>query len=243
MSVRARTTAFLVSGLGLFALFGWAFAGLPAFGDYRGPYGFLLNRVATPERHATNVVGAVVFDYRGIDTLGEVFILFSAVTGVVILLRESGRPQRAAELSKRSPVPALPVFGTLMVAVALLVGAWLAAFGYVTPGGGFQGGAAMASGLVLLYFATDYGVFNPFGREAIFDPVEAVGAGGYAVIGIAALLSGLPFLTNLFGPGTTGTLVSAGSIPFLNWASALEVTAANLVLFSEFLHEYIASGE
>ncbi len=36
MSVRARTTAFLVSGPGLLALFGWAFAGLPAFGDYRG---------------------------------------------------------------------------------------------------------------------------------------------------------------------------------------------------------------
>lgn len=243
MSVRARTTAFAVSGLGLFALFGWAFAGLPAFGDYRGPYGFLLNRVVTPERHATNVVGAVVFDYRGIDTLGEVFILFTAVTGVVILLREGGRPQRAAELSKQAAVPALRLFGTLMVAVALLVGAWLAAFGYITPGGGFQGGAAMASGIVLLYFATDYGVFNPFGREAIFDPIEAVGGGGYAVIGLAALFSGLPFLTNLFGPGTSGTLASAGSIPFLNWASAFEVTAANLVLFSEFLHEYIVSGE
>lgn len=197
----------------------------------------------TPERHATNVVGAVVFDYRGIDTLGEVFILFTAVTGVVILLREGGRPRRSAALSQQAAAPALRVFGTLMVAVAVLVGAWLAAFGYVTPGGGFQGGAAMASGIVLLYFATDYGVFHPFGRETVLDPIEAVGAGGYAVIGIAALLSGLPFLTNLFGPGTAGTLVSAGSIPFLNWASALEVAAANLVLFSEFLHEYIVSGE
>ena len=30
---------------------------------------------------------AVVFDYRGYDTLGEATILFSAVTGVVMLFR------------------------------------------------------------------------------------------------------------------------------------------------------------
>lgn len=239
MSVRTRTIAFLVSGSGLGALFAWAFAGLPAFGDYRGPYGFLLNKVAVPERHATNVVGAVVFDYRGFDTLGEEFILFTAVAGVVMLLRQGELATDAAKLSRPSSVPGLRVFGALLVAVGLLVGAWLAAFGYVTPGGGFQGGVVMASGVALLYFATSYAVFHPFGKEDVLDPIEGIGAGGYAVIGLAAALSGLPYLTNLFGPGTPGTLVSAGSIPFLNWAAALEVFAANLVLFSEFLHEYI----
>jgi len=241
--MRVRTAVFVVSGAGLFALLGWAFAGLPAFGDYRGPYGFLLNHVATPERHATNVVAAVVFDYRGFDTLGEDFILFTAVAGVVMLLREGEHAEEAARLSRQATLPALRVFGTLMVGVSFLVGAWLAAFGYVTPGGGFQGGVVMAAGLVLLYFATSYGAFHPFGKEGALDPIEAVGAGGYAVIGLAALLVGLPFLTNLLGSGTPGTLASAGSIPFLNWASALEVTAANLVLFAEFLHEYIDSAE
>lgn len=240
MSRRVRTIMFLVSGAGLAALFAWAFVGLPAFGDYKGPYGFLLNHVVTPERHATNVVGAVVFDYRGFDTLGEEFILFTAVTGVVMLLREGERPAKAAALSRAADVPGLRLFGTLLVGAGLLVGAWLAAFGYVTPGGGFQGGVVMASGVVLLYFATSYDVFKPFGKEQVLDPIEAVGVGGYAVIGAVALLSGLPYLTNLLGPGTPGTLVSAGSIPFLNWACALEVTTALLVLFSEFLHEYIA---
>jgi multicomponent Na+:H+ antiporter subunit B len=239
VSVRTRTIAFLVSASGLGALLGWAFAGLPAFGDYRGPYGYLLNRVVVPERHATNVVGAVVFDYRGFDTLGEEFILFTAVAGVVMLLRQGGLAAEAAELSRPATVPGLRVFGSLLVGVALLVGMWLAAFGYVTPGGGFQGGVVVASGVVLLYFATSYAVFHPFGQERVLDPLEGAGAGGYAVIGLAAVLSGLPYLTNLFGPGTPGTLASAGSIPFLNWASALEVAAANLVLFSEFLHEYI----
>jgi len=34
-----------------------------------------------------NVVASVVFDYRGLDTLGEATILFTAVTGVLLLLR------------------------------------------------------------------------------------------------------------------------------------------------------------
>ena len=35
----------------------------------------------------------------------------------------------------------------------------------------------------------------------------------------------------------SGTLLSGGSAPFVNWAVVLEVVAANLVLFSEFLEE------
>ena len=34
-----------------------------------------------------NVVASVVFDYRGFDTLGEATILFTAATGVLLLLR------------------------------------------------------------------------------------------------------------------------------------------------------------
>ena len=34
-----------------------------------------------------NVVAAVLFDYRGLDTLGEATVLFTAVTGVLLLLR------------------------------------------------------------------------------------------------------------------------------------------------------------
>ena len=39
------------------------------------------------ESGANSAVDAVVFDYRGYDTLGEATILFTAVTGVVMLFR------------------------------------------------------------------------------------------------------------------------------------------------------------
>ena len=40
------------------------------------------------ETGANSAVTAVVFDYRGYDTLGEATILFTAVTSVVMLFRK-----------------------------------------------------------------------------------------------------------------------------------------------------------
>ncbi len=39
------------------------------------------------ETGANNGVTAVVFDYRGFDTLGEATVLFAAATGVIVLFR------------------------------------------------------------------------------------------------------------------------------------------------------------
>ncbi|OYT28484.1 hypothetical protein B6U98_04815 [Thermoplasmatales archaeon ex4572_165] len=39
------------------------------------------------ETGASNGVTAVVFDYRGFDTLGEATVLFTAVAGVILVFR------------------------------------------------------------------------------------------------------------------------------------------------------------
>jgi len=40
------------------------------------------------ESAANNVVTAILFDYRGFDTLGEATVLFAAVIGVALVLRK-----------------------------------------------------------------------------------------------------------------------------------------------------------
>jgi len=239
VSRRGRLALLGPALLGLGALLGWGVAGLPAFGHYRGPYGFVLDRIVVPLRHTTNVVMGTTFDVRGVDTMGEEFILYAAVLGVTLLLRsgERGRPGRQA--GERLGTDGLRLLGVTMVGGGVLVGLWLAAFGYVTPGGGFQGGALVAGTILLLYLVGGRSAYAPFLAEAALDPLESLGAGGYVVIGLAALASGLPFLTNLLGLGTPGSLVSGGSIAALNWASALAVTVALLTLFAEFLETYV----
>ena len=46
------------------------------------------------ETGTDNVVTAVLLDYRGFDTLGEAIILFTAVTGVVMLFRARKKGER-----------------------------------------------------------------------------------------------------------------------------------------------------
>ena len=239
MSRRVRMAVLGPALLGLGTLFSWAIAGLPAFGDYRGPYGYLLDKIVVPLRHTTNVVMGTTFDVRGVDTMGEEFILYAAVMGVTLLLRSEGREREAEQVTERPGTDGVRLAGVLMVGGGVLVGLWLIAFGYLTPGGGFQGGGLTAGALLLLYLVGSHRDYGPFRNVEILDPLEAFGVGGYVVIGLAALVSGLPFLTNLLGYGKPGNLVSGGSIAALNWASAIAVAVAMLTLFAEFLETYI----
>ncbi len=243
MTRRVRLGMLGIALPGLGALFAWAIAGLPAFGDYHGPYGFVLDRIVVPLRHTTNVVMGTTFDVRGVDTMGEEFILYAAVVGVTLLLRQDAQERRAERNTRRLRNEASRLVGVVFVGVGALVGLWLIAFGYITPGGGFQGGVVVAGAILVVYLAGSHRDYRPFRDEHVLDPIEAVGAGGYVVIGLAALASGGPFLANLFGSGVTGTLKSGGSIAVLNWSSAIAVTAAMLLLFGEFLTTYVVPLE
>lgn len=235
---RARLAVFALSAPVLAALVARGLAGLPAFGSYEGAYGLTLNKLVVPARHVTNVVAGTVFDVRGFDTMGEEFILFTAAIGTALLLRLT-RDEARERPHDRVHTEAVRLLGLPMVAVAVLLGLWLVAFGYVTPGGGFQGGVVLAGALLLLWASGSYRAYRRASPPQLVDFGEGVGAGGYVVVGLAAMVSGLAFLEAVLGNGVTGTLKAGGSIPLLNAAAGLEVACANVMLFHEFLEEYI----
>jgi multicomponent Na+:H+ antiporter subunit B len=53
---------------------------------------------AVPRTGAVNAVTSIVLDFRGYDTLGEATILFTAVVGVVTVLRARGRKSEDEQL-------------------------------------------------------------------------------------------------------------------------------------------------
>jgi multicomponent Na+:H+ antiporter subunit B len=240
---RGRVVVFLVAAAGLAGLFGWAFAGLPAFGHYRGPYGDIINAFAGPQRHATNAVTPVVFDYRGIDTLGEEFILFAAVMGVSVLLRrqrgeaEESPLDRARAHAESETGDAVRVAGMALVAPFVVLGLYIVTHGHLTPGGGFQGGVILAAAPVMVYLAGRYITFRQVGPEALLDAGEGMGAGGYAAVGFVGMLTGAAFLQNVLPLGQTGSIFSAGTIPVINLAVGLEVGAGLVLVVFEFLEQ------
>ena len=238
MSPRIRLGLFAVSAAGLAGLLLWGVAGLPDFGHYVGPYGYVLNAAAPNERHVTNVVTAVVFDYRGFDTLGEEFILFAAAMGVALLLRDVREEHEHLERGVLDDAVRLVGFG--LVPALLAIGLYVVAHGLITPGGGFQGGVVLASAFLLVWLAGEYRAFRKLTPTAGVDVAKGSGAGGYVVVGLAALLLGHAFLRAIGPLGTTGTMASGGSLLLLNLATALEVTAAFILIFTEFLEELAA---
>jgi multicomponent Na+:H+ antiporter subunit B len=60
-------------------------------------------------------------------------------------------------------------------------------------------------------------------------------------VGLAALAAGSRYLANVVPLDGVGTLTSGGTIAVLNWATGLEVAAATVLVFQEFLKEYVQS--
>jgi multicomponent Na+:H+ antiporter subunit B len=238
-----RRLVFLAAATVAGALLVWGLTGLPPYGVYPGPYGDVVNQVAVAERKATNVVAAVTFDYRGVDTMGEEFILFAAVVGVAVLLRaqrdevEEAPDEDAADRRAPGTSNAVRVLGLALVGPVVLFGLYMVAHGHLSPGGGFQGGVVLATGALLVYLSGEYVTLRRVRPVFLLDLAESAGAGGYVVVGLLGVAAGAAFLENVLPLGQPGALLSAGTIPLLNLAVGVEVAGGLVLLLSEFLEQ------
>jgi multicomponent Na+:H+ antiporter subunit B len=221
------------------------FAGLPAFGHYHGVYGRVLDGIGVTERHATDLVTALNFDIRGFDTLGEEFILFGSVLGVVLVLRQLREEdsdlntREADEHHFDGASEALCALGLVLVPVILAIGVYIVVHGQITPGGGFQGGVILAAGPFALFLAGRYLRMKLIAPHTLVELGDAAGAAGYALIGIGGLVFVGVFFKNFLPLGIPGHILSAGQMDIASAAVGLEVSGAFLVAFSEFLDQAI----
>jgi multicomponent Na+:H+ antiporter subunit B len=237
VNARARIVVFGVAAAGALVVVLWGLSALPGFGSRTTAYGKAVNDRVVRERHATNAVASVVFDYRGFDTLGEELILVGSVTGVVVLLRARRRESAGPARQQAPGRPAHPIAPALIlaslgsIAPFTTLGIYLIAHGQATPGGGFQGGAALVAAPVLVLLAMSARAFHLFDRIDILEAAEAAGALGFIAVGIAGL--GTAYLFNVFPLGSPGSVFSAGTIGALNEFVGLCVAAGITLIVAE----------
>jgi len=162
------------------------------------------------ELNMPNVVTAVVVTYRGLDTLGEVTVLFLATAGVGFLLRKRGR----AIAVRRQGSEILRTGASFLAPLIILFGIYIFSHGHLSPGGGFQGGVVIASGILLMVLAC-----NEFHiSHAVLHWLETLSGVAYVGLGLLGLvLIGFnSFLDPRYLPaGKWLSLFSAGAVPLI----------------------------
>lgn len=253
MTTRLRLVV-LGSGAALLAaILLWGLRGAPAVGTVHSTCADTLNRNAQQERNVTDVVTAVNFDYRAIDTVGEEYILFISVAAVAVVLRRVRGDERkdavtttAESLGSRRPdstSDAVRIASLLMVAPAFVLGVYIMVHGQLSPGGGFQGGIILATAFLFVYLGGRYRRLRQLAPHDATEVLHGAGAAGFVLIGVAALLGGSAFLVNFLPLGHSSDLTAGGTIPLISLSIGIEVAGGVMVMLGEFLEQTVAMRE
>lgn len=103
------------------------------------------------ESGAINTVSAIYLGYRVFDTLGETIVLLVAITGTIAIMGPSfNHTGVRVGPQHHHRTDLLEVVTGKLGPVVLVFGLYVMLYGHLSPGGGFQGGVVIASGIVFL---------------------------------------------------------------------------------------------
>ena len=130
-----------------------------------------------------NAVTAIYLGYRVYDTIFEALVL---VVAVVAVLHMSWFDRTAIEDGKHSDInrSGMAIFIIKIITpLILLFGIYLIINGFLTPGGGFQGGVVVATFFICRYLI--YNIFDlPIGRILRMEELVFVSIVLFAIVGI-----------------------------------------------------------
>jgi len=190
-----------------------------------------------------NVVTSVLASYRGYDTLGEVFVIFTAAIGVLLII---GRPQFGRRRSHRMLVGELHesmrtnvilrVGSKLLIPVILLFALYVQWHGDFGPGGGFQAGVIFASGFILYALIFDIDTARTIIPARTTRLFLVFGVLLYTGVGVAGLFLGGNFLdySVLAANPVSGQHLG---ILLVEFGVGLTVAAAMISIFFTFAHQ------
>jgi multicomponent Na+:H+ antiporter subunit B len=233
---------FWLGAAGVGVLFVLAVLRMPEFGARTHPYRDL-SQPAAISRSSPNIVSSINFDQRALDTLGEETILLGSVVGAASLLRPSPKEREQLDAEEGRVLEATKLLGYVLLPVILAVGVDVVTHGHLTPGGGFQGGVVLATGVHLLYVAGSYRMLRRLRPLSWYELAEAAAAGAFVVLGLVGLLLSGAFLFNVLPRGTLGDLFSSGTVFALNVAVGAEVASGVIVLLAQFLAQALSVRE
>ncbi len=176
---------------------------------------------ALEDTKSVNSITGMILDYRAFDTLGESFVLFSAVTCVFVLLQgirdDDVKHQKGFVVDKD---PIVRYAASILIPIIFIFGIYVVLNGHLSPGGGFSGGAILGAGLILFSLAFGDEVAGKFFKLKTFKTISAIALSGYAITKCYSfLMGGMEFydpISHWFHSFADGSIISGGYILILN---------------------------
>ncbi|MDR0389664.1 MAG: hypothetical protein LBH73_06295 [Spirochaetaceae bacterium] len=150
---------------------------------------------------APNLVAAVYLGYRAYDTLGELTVLLASLSAAMGFIRIGGGALKksAARCPRRAHTGIIDLTAGKLSPMVLIFGCYLMFFGHQSPGGGFQGGVVLASGIIFIALGRREGGLDShrsFFGSRILSRVEMLGFLGILLLCLSGLPSGYAILEN-----------------------------------------------
>lgn len=184
-----------------------------------------INEVSTK---SANAITSVVTYFRGLDTLGEVTILFLAIFGVS--LGFSNNKDKLNILTQDNFL--LKTGIKVLFPLIVLFGFYIIIHGHLSPGGGFQGGVIIASAFLLKFLTTD----NKFIlNHKLLTLFESLSGAGFVLVGILSVFLINKFLGNFLPLGEMGNLFSSGVLPIIYIFVGMKVASEIIILVEYFI--------
>ena len=249
-------------------------------------------RGSTSDLNMPNAVTAVVVSYRGLDTLGEVTVLFLATAGIGFLLKRKKRsagleiddadgaanvpvcdesalaglefdatgttdPQNnlsnslsslsnsvvknetlssSAVKTRTEGSEILKTGANMLVPMIVVLGIYIFTHGHLSPGGGFQGGVVIASGILMLIMAETRFHLS----HLLLHISESLSGLAYVAMGLAGLI--LLGVHHFLDPryllaGQFLALFSAGAVPIIYSLIGIKVGSELASVLASIQHE------
>ena len=188
---------------------------------------------AFTETGSRNIVTAILLDYRLFDSLFEAGILLIAVSGVIWISKHDIEEKNAQFMIDKYKTPDLFVtFSRLVYPLMLAFGFYVIINGHLSPGGGFQGGAIVATAILILYYIDAEKETN----IGLIVTVEKFIYIGILIIASLSFFTRGEFFTNVFVLSAS-TDVKAIYLVILNIMVGFKVALGLWAIFTAFLKE------
>lgn len=193
--------------------------------------------------NSPEAVTAIVWDYRGLDTLFESAVFYLALVAGIALAR--GVVYKLPSGSSLGLSKIVKTVSRITLPMIIAVGASIGLHGHLTPGGGFQGGATVAvvPMVAIIVFSVAFLIERGIGKENMLV-LRSIGLTGIGLTAIALFIVGLALgrsafvFQNMAKPGSplsfpwelNGVLIS-GTLWFFNLFELLAVSAGFTIAF------------